>query len=159
MPQKPNRLGTTDRRRASARPVRADDWDSVAETFLTDCQRRNHTAATLAVYRSALLGPRTWTFLDENGIRTVGDFTADQLRAMEEELRGAGLSIATVHQYHRTLKTFLAFCQRERFAVDDGLVNVQAPKLPQVEPDTYTLEEERRLLAGARSRRDKVLVE
>ena len=159
MPQQPNRQASAARRRAPTRPVRSDDWDSVAESFLSDGQRRNHTAATLAVYRSALLGPRTRTFLDERAIRTVGDFTADQLRAFEEELRSAGLSMATVHQYHRVLKTFLAFCQRERLSVDDGLVYVRAPKLPQVEPDIFTQDEERKLLAGARSRRDKVLVE
>jgi integrase/recombinase XerD len=159
MPQQPNRLGASSRRRPPSRQVRSDDWDSVVESFLSDCRRRNHTAATLAVYRSALLGPRTRTFLTEHDVRTVGDFTAEQLRAFEEELRGAGLSIATVHQYHRTVKTFLAYCKRERFVVDDGLVHVQAPKLPQVEPEIFTPEEERRLLAGTRSRRDKVLVE
>jgi integrase/recombinase XerD len=159
MPQQPNRLGATRPRPAPRRPVRSDEWNDVAESFLSDCRRRNHTAATLAVYRSALLGPRTRTFLTEHDIRTVGEFTAEKLRAFEEELRGAGLSIATIHQYHRTVKTFLSYCQRESYTVDHGLVHVQAPKLPQVEPEIFTPDEERKLLAGARSRRDKILVE
>jgi integrase len=74
-------------------------------------------------------------------------------------LRQAGLSVATVHQYHRVLKTFLGFCERQDFPVDTRVAEVEGPKLAQVEPSTFTVEEERRLVAGARSRRDKVLVE
>jgi integrase len=81
--------------------------------FLADCQCRNHTPATLSVYRSALLGPRTQTFLDDQAVATVGEFAAAHLRSYEEELRLAGLSVATVHQYHRVLKTFLGFCERQ----------------------------------------------
>jgi integrase/recombinase XerD len=131
----------------------------VAEEFLADCQRRNHTPATLSVYRSALLGPRTQTFLDDQAIATIGEFTAAHLQIYEEELRQAGLPVATVHQYHRVLKTFLGFCERQDFSVDTRVAEVEGPKLAQVEPSTFTVEQERRLVAGARSRRDKVLVE
>jgi integrase len=162
MPQRPNAL-TAARRSAAPRKGGRDPSGRLGTpspmSSSSTASAGTTPPATLSVYRSALLGPRTQTFLDDQAIATIGEFTAAHLQIYEEELRQAGLSVATVHQYHRVLKTFLGFCERQDFPVDTRVAEVEGPKLAQVEPSTFTVEEERRLVAGARSRRDKVLVE
>jgi integrase/recombinase XerD len=136
-----------------------ESWEGAVADFLADCRRRNHTPATLAVYSSALLGPRISVFRADHGIKGLHDFTAERLRGLELELLDAGLSPGTVHQYHRTLKTFLLWCQSQGYAVDARTAQVQAPRRPQTEPATYTDAELRRLRAMARYPRDRFLVE
>ena len=70
----------------------------------------------------------------------VRDFTAAHLREYATELQEAELSPATVHQYHRTLKPFLGFCAREGMLVDERVHDVMAPRVPQTEPEAYTLD-------------------
>lgn len=159
MPQARNRFAV--RRAAVLRAPANPDvvrWDVAVAQFLAECKRRGHTPATLSVYRSALLGPRTEEFRRDQKIEMVRDFTAAHLRAYEMELQAAELSPATVHQYHRTLKTFLGFCAREGMLVDERVHDVMAPRVPQTEPDAYTLDEEKRLLAAARHPRDRLIL-
>ena len=104
------------------------------------------------------LGPRTEEFRRDQKLEMVRDFTAAHLREYETELQEAELSPATVHQYHRTLKTFLGFCAREGMLVDERVHDAMAPRVPQTEPDAYTLDEEKRLLAAARHPRDRLIL-
>ena len=158
MPQAPVRPRRSESADGAARPP-VDSWDGAVAAFLDDCRRRNHTPATLSVYASALSGPRISTFREDHGLRRLREFTADKLRQLELELLDAGLSAGTVHQYHRTLKTFLMWCQSQGYEVDARTADVKGPRVPQKEPATYTDDEIRRLLAAARHPRDRFLVE
>ena len=143
----------------SASKTDAVHWDVAVAEFMAECKRRGHTPATQSIYRSALLGPRMEMFRRDHSIDKVGDFTGPHLRQFETELQEAELSPSTVHQYHRTVKTFLGFCEREGMNVDERVHDVMAPRLPQVEPEAYTLDEQRRLLTAARHPRDHLILQ
>jgi integrase/recombinase XerD len=127
--------------------------------FLRDAQGRNLTASSLENYRTFLLGPRARQFLVDHQISEVGDVTTAKLRAFEAELAEAGLAPASVATFHRVVRNFLGFCRREGWPVSEEVVALKAPREPLTEPSTFTDEEERRLLAGAHSERDRVLIE
>ena len=158
MPQIPMRPRRTVVADPGSRPP-VDTWEGAVADYLDDCRRRNHTPATLGVYRSALLGPRMVVFREDHQIQGLGDFSAERLRGLELELLDAGLSPNTVHQYHRTLKTFLLWCQRQGYPVDDRTADVQGPRRAQTEPATFTEQELRRLREAARHPRDRFLIE
>jgi site-specific recombinase XerD len=160
MPQARNRLADRPARVATPDgPVGTLPWEYAVENFLGECRRRRHTASTLSIYQTALLGPRIAEFRRDKEVETVSDFTADRLRQFETELQEAALAPATVHQYHRVLKTFLGFCAREGIGVDDRVRHVMGPRLDDIEPEAFTPEEERRLVATARDPRDRMIVE
>ena len=136
-----------------------DSWEGAVDDYLDDCRRRNHTPATLGVYAAALRGPRMAVFVADHDIRGLHDFSAERLRGLELELLDAGLSANTVHQYHRTLKTFLLWCRGQGYPVDARTAAVKGPRRAETEPATYTRDEIRRLLAAARHPRDRFLIE
>jgi site-specific recombinase XerD len=74
--------------------------------------------------------------------------TADRLKAFETELFDAGLSSGSVMGYHRVMKTFARFCLTEGYAKDEALLQVEGPKQEQYEPEVFTEEEEKRLIAA-----------
>jgi integrase/recombinase XerD len=160
MPQARNKLADRPKRTPVLRRAQdTRDWEQAAEIFLRDCRRRGHTPSTQSIYQSVLLGPRTQEFRRDEHVDKVSDLTADRLRQFEVELQEAELSPSTVHQYHRVLKTFLGFCSREGMGVDERVRDVAAPRLAQVEPGSYTPDEEGKLVGAARDPRDRMIVE
>jgi site-specific recombinase XerD len=130
-------------------PRRLPDWDAAVGAFLAECRRRNLSPATLEAYRYNLLGGRARSFVEERGIRTVADLDADCLRALELSVLDAGRSASTAHIFHRVWRTFARFCEQNSWLGDPSILHLSGPELPQREPETFTEDEERRLLAAA----------
>lgn len=106
-----------------------------------------------------LTNARTEQFRTDYHVRSAADFTADKLKAFESDLLDAGLSARSVTGYHRVLKTFASFCIEEGYVSDETVLNVVGPKLEQFEPEVFTHDEEKRLLAATENDRDRMLVE
>jgi integrase/recombinase XerD len=134
-------------------------WAQAVEAFLAEGRRSNLSVSTLENYRSYLLGPRTRQFLIDHEVTEPGQLTPSALKDFERELFEAGVSAGTVATFHRVFKNFAGFCIREGYAADTGVRDVKAPKLSQVEPETFSPAEEKRLLAAAKTPRDQMLVE
>jgi site-specific recombinase XerD len=142
-----------------ARPSLSPTWETAVQAFIRDARARNCSPATLQNYRNYLLGPRSRQFVTDYHIRSISDVTADILRNFQYELLEAGLAPGTAATFHRVVRNFLGFCQRESWGVPDEALTAPAPRQPQVEPETYSEEEERRLVQAARTDRDRFLIE
>lgn len=134
-------------------------WDTAVNAFLADCRRRNLSSATLDTYGSLLRNDRTRQFCRDHNVRSSSDLTAERLKLFEGELLDAGLTARSVVGYHRVFKTFAAFCLAEGYGNDERLLQVDAPRVEQHEPETFTEEEIRQLLAATESERDRLIVE
>jgi site-specific recombinase XerD len=134
-------------------------WDAAVEAFLAECRRKNLSEATIEAYRYNLVGGRARTFVAERGITSIADLDADCLRALELGILDAGKSPATAHIFHRVWKTFARFCNDAGWLAEADILTLAGPTMPQREPETFTADEERRLLAAARTPRDRFLVE
>lgn len=141
-------------------PRSNDSWAAALDRFLADCRRRNLSASTLENYRWWLAGPRLAAYRAEHGIVTLADMTAAHLTAFEGELVDAGLRPSSVDSFHRHAKNFIGYCLREGTAADETALKVSGPRLSQEEPETFTAEEQRALLAALKDRpRDAILIE
>jgi len=158
MPQPPKRYARTRPAPKAARDP-SINWEEAVERFLAECRRINLTPATIQNYRAYLNGPRLRIFLADHGLHGPADLTPDRLKELERELFELDLRPSTVATYHRTLKNLAGFCIREGLGGRAEVLEVSGPKLPQSEPEIFTADEERRLLAVAASRpRDQMLV-
>ncbi len=135
------------------------DWSHAVEAFLRNAHSRNCSPATIDNYRTYLLGPRAEQFLRDHEIRSVADVTPGKLRDFQAELIDAGLSAGTVATFHRIIRNFLGFSRREGWDVAAETLEVAPPRQVTIEPETYTAAEEQRILAAARTGRDRFLVE
>jgi len=134
-------------------------WEEAVAAFLAEGRRSNLSPSTLENYRAYLAGPRTRQFLSDHHITEPGQLTPQAMKEFEGELLEAGVSPGTVATFHRIFKNFTGFCIREGYARDIGVLEVKGPKLSLREPETFTPDEEKRLLAAAKTPRDKMLME
>lgn len=139
-------------------------WDVAVEAFLAECTRLNLSPKTVTLYRHQLAGSRITTFLDDHGIRSVGEFDGAALAAFEAELGGCGLSATTVRIYHGTLRSLLAFSagrgwNRHR----ETVTAVKPPRRPEPLRTGYSTAEMAAIYAAtARTNapaRDRMLIE
>lgn len=135
-------------------------WDQAVRQFLADGKRRNLSPTTLINYESYLCGQRMRTFLEDAGIKTPADFDAPASKRLQSELLAADVKPGTVDTFQRVLKNFVAFAIREGLGGSADVLDVKGPHLAQREPETYTADEEYRLLAALKDRpRDHVMFE
>ena len=159
MPQLPVRRQRPNRTAPRRSIVDRHSWSGAVSAFLDDARRRNLSQSTIDIYRWVLAGNRLSLFRTETAINRPGDFDANAIKAFELELVDAGMRPASVSVFHRTIHTFLDFCQREGLVIDERVLSVPGPKQLVEEPEVFTAEEERRLMDAAHSERDKVLIE
>lgn len=158
MPQPAKRYSRPNPPAGSRRADRVS-WDQAVELFLAEGRRMNLSTATLQNYRAYLCGPRVRAYLSDRGLVGPADLTAEALRDLERELVGVELKPGTVATYHRVLKNFAGFCIREGIGASEEVLLVAGPKLPQVEPDSFTDAEIARLFVALKSRpRDEILI-
>jgi integrase/recombinase XerD len=134
-------------------------WEEAVDAFLFEGRRSNLSASTLTNYRAYLAGPRVVEFRKDYGVASPADMTAEKLKRFEVELQDAGLAPGTVVTFHRVLKNFASFCIRNGYAQDRQILEVRAPKQPKEEPDSFTMDEEKRLLAAAKTPRDRMILD
>ena len=140
-------------------PSHAMTWQEAVNRFLAAKESENLSPATLENYAWHLGGPRARTFLADHRITSPRQLTGDTLRELQRELLAAGASPALAHAFHRVWKNFAGFCINHGFGADPAVLAVKAPKQPQREPETFTEDEERRLLSVAKVPRDRLIVE
>lgn len=161
MPQAP----VIKRRRVGERPTPAKrsgsgtSWDEAVWAYLQDCRARNCSVSTITGYRGYLTGPRLKTFVDDYRIRTLKDVTPEKLRAFQAELLDAGVSPGTAHTFHKVMRSFFAFCEREGYGIAPEALTMPAPRLPVVEPETFSELEEKKLLDACRNERDRMIIQ
>ncbi|MCW2915412.1 MAG: xerD [Actinomycetia bacterium] len=146
---------------APARPraVRAVTWDEAVEAFIAAKESENISPSTVTNYRWHLTGTRARQFCSDHGITSPAQLNADTLRALQREVLAAGVSPALAHAFHRVWKNFAGFCLEQGYATEADVLRVKAPKQPMVEPEVFTLDDERRLLEAAAPGRDRMIVE
>jgi len=134
-------------------------WNEAVDLFLASKRAENLSPATLENYEWHLRGSRARIFLADHEITSPRQLDGETLERLQAELLAAGTSPALVHAFHRVWKNFAGFCIRRGYGADPGVLAVKAPKQTQTEPETFSVEEERRIMAAARSPRDRLLVE
>jgi site-specific recombinase XerD len=134
-------------------------WDDAVNAFLRDARSRNCSSATLTGYTGYLTGPRTRQFVTDYEIGSVSDVTPERLRSFQSELLDAGLSPGTAATFHRVIRNFLGFCDREGYGVPADSLTVPAPRQPVNEPEVFSDSDEIELLKACRSDRDKLLIQ
>ena len=139
--------------------ARGLSWDEAVDLFLASKRAENLSPATLENYEWHLRGSRARIFLGDHEIVSPRQLDGEMLERLQAELLAAGTSPALVHAFHRVWKNFAGFCIRRGYGVDAGVLAVKAPRQPQTEPETFSVEEERRIMAAARSPRDRLLIE
>jgi integrase/recombinase XerD len=164
MPQAPmrphRRRGDYVEASAASVPIGSSpDWKRAVKAFLEDARSRNCSPATIGNYGTYLLSPRAEQFLRDFEIKSVADVTPGKLQAFQAELTDAGLSPGTVATFHRIIRNFLGYCRRRGWGVGAETLAVAPPQLPNVEPETFSAVEERRIVEAARTGRDRFLVE
>lgn len=161
MPQaqvKPQRARAAVRSAPAARSS-AMSWQEAVDAFLAAKRGENLSSATLENYAWHLTGARAQTFLQDHGITSPRQLTAEALETLQAELLDAGVSPALAHAFHRVWKNFAGFCIRRGYGASPEVLAVKAPKQPMREPETFSVEDERRIFAGARSPRDRLIME
>lgn len=134
-------------------------WEDAVEKFLDTKRGDNVTTATLDNYRWLLTGPNSREFRADHDIVFPRQLTAERLEEFKGELFAADLSASTVHAFTRSHKTFAKFCIDKGYGADGSVLDVKGPRLEMKEPETLSIDDERRLLAAARNPRDRMLVE
>ncbi len=149
--------------RKRAVPVRLDraekTWQEAVDAFLAAKRSENLSVSTLENYAWHLTGIRAQTFLHDHHVTSPRQLTAEVLEALQAELLDAGVSPALAHAFHRVWKNFAGFCIRRGYGADPDVLTVKGPKQPMREPETFTAEEEKRMLAAARAPRDRLIME
>ncbi len=149
-------------RRASPARSRAPhglSWNDAVDRFLGSKRAENLSPATLENYEWHLAGSRAKIFLADHEVISPRQLDGEMLEALQAELLAAGVSPALVHSFHRVWKNFAGFCIRRGYGADPDVLAVKAPRQPHREPETYSVEDERRILKAARSPRDRLLIE
>jgi site-specific recombinase XerD len=135
-------------RDAKVIPLRksATEWEQALAAFLTEKRRKNLSPSTLENYEWYLKGARMTAFVKDHAITSPAQMDAAMLSAFEAELSavkptvegGKKLSASTIHTFHRVLQNFLGFCRRSDYGGDAKVREVEAPKLEQREPETFS---------------------
>lgn len=157
-PVKPQRARTAPRS-TTVGPPSEMSWQEAVDAFLAAKRGENLSASTLDNYAWHLTGTRAETFLRDHGIRSPRQLTAEALEGLQAELLDAGVSPALAHAFHRVWKNFAGFCIRRGYGAAPEVLAVKAPKQPMREPETFSVEEERRMMAAARAPRDRLIME
>jgi site-specific recombinase XerD len=127
-----------------------------ANRFLLDCKARNLSPGTRRFYAQRLAG--FFAFLEQHGTTTPEGVTPEQVRAFLAGMVERNASPYYVHQFARTVKTWLRFLVNEGILEAFPLAKIRLPKLPKDLLPPFTPEEVGRLLAACDNERDTALV-
>lgn len=130
--------------------------DQAIQSYLVDCAARNLRPATITTYRAQL--KFFTTFAHALNVTRIEDVSIDVLRAYFADCLQRGLSAASVRTAARTLRIFLAWSTAEGLIEALPLHRLKLPKLDAPNPDSFTVDEIRKLLAATDSSRDEALV-
>lgn len=127
-----------------------------ANRFLLDCKARNLSPGTRRFYAQRLAG--FFAFLELQGVRSPQEITPELVRTFLAGYVARNASPYYVHQFARTIKTWLRFLVREHVLPTFPLDAIRPPKLPKDLLPPFTPEEVQRLVDVCDTERDTALV-
>jgi site-specific recombinase XerD len=126
--------------------------DPIFDAYLAAQRRRRSSPLTLKAVEHALRSAEQW--LDANGIR-AGDLTLLQCEDYFAALLDRG-AVSTVRRHLAYLRAAYRYAVRHDLAGSDPTADVKLPRLPDIEPATYSNEELRRIHAAIGTEREEV---
>ena len=124
------------KRTTSPRPQRSIEVGELARRWLADVRMRGRSPRTIHWYQQKIDA-----YFRSAGATTLEDFTADAVRAYIATLQDRHLAENTVHGCFQVLRSLATWADREGYLVDDALLRLQAPKLPELEIEIYSQEQ------------------
>jgi site-specific recombinase XerD len=127
--------------------------DPIFEGYLDALRRRRRARHTIRANIGALAALDSW--LREHRI------PAEQFSLLDCEHYFDSLvekwSVATVRQHLVAVRAAYSYAVRHEFVERDPTADVRLPRLPDIEPETYTSEQLRAILAAVRTEREELL--
>lgn len=106
---------------------------SLATEWILDLRVLGRSPRTIGWYEQKIDA-----FLSATGLVTLSDLTAFELKRYVLGLQDRGLAPNTVHGCFQVVKGLASWAHAQAYPVDPALLRVRAPRLPQVEMETYT---------------------
>jgi hypothetical protein len=114
----------------SPRHYRLND---LSREWMLDLQVLGRSQRTLDWY-----GQKLDAYFARGGAESLADFTAYEVKRYVVELQDRGLAPNTVHGCFQVLRGFANWASGQNYPIDPALLRLRAPKLPQVEMESYT---------------------
>ena len=120
--------------------------------FRLDRQGMLVSARTLEYYDGMVLPFLRW--LDAEGVPRFDRLDVARVRLYRAQLavrpgrRGSPLQPKTILESHRAILCFLRWARREGYHVDDRILELKAPRVPDKEPTIYHIAQVRKVLAA-----------
>jgi site-specific recombinase XerD len=111
---------------------------------MLDLQVLGRSQRTLHWYRQKL-DP----YFARGGAESLEDLTAYEVKPYVVELQDRGLAPNTVHGCFQVLRGFASWASAQDYPIDPALLRLRAPRLPQVEMESYTPGERDAIIAAA----------
>ncbi|MCC6167436.1 MAG: tyrosine-type recombinase/integrase [Caldilineaceae bacterium] len=131
------------------------DFSAAFDMFLLDCEARRLTPGTRQFYTAKLSLFIRWC--DEQGIHTLQQLTAHDLRRYLVHLSRRKLSSQYQHNLARAIRTFLNFCVRDELLAVSPFAKVQMPRLEKKLLTALSPTEIHTVLRSCHTERDKAL--
>lgn len=126
--------------------------DAIFEAYLDAQRRRRASPLTVKAVEHALRSAQRW--LDANGI-AASELTLLGCEEYFDELLGRG-AVSTVRRHLAYVRAAYRYAVRHDLIGRDPTAEVKLPRLPDIEPATYTNDELRRIESAIRSEREEV---
>jgi integrase/recombinase XerD len=126
--------------------------DAIFEAYLAAQRRRRASPLTLKAVEHALRSAQRW--LDAEGIR-ASELTLLGCEEYFDALLARG-AVSSVRRHLAYLRAAYRYAQRHELIGHDPTADVKLPRLPDIEPATYSNEELRAIHAAIRSEREEV---
>lgn len=131
----------------------AETLRSTIDTFVLDAQTRGLRPQSILTYRRQL-GFFARFAEDDLGVTHIDQVTTAVLRGYIVSLQTRRLRPASIRTAGRVLRAWLNFCKAEGLLDDaDPMLRVRLPKQPRPDPDCFTLDEVRRIVAATATTR------
>jgi site-specific recombinase XerD len=105
----------------------------LASEWMLDLQVLDRSQRTLDWYRQKIDA-----YFARGGAESLEDFTAYEVKRYVVELQDRGLAPNTVHGCFQVLRGFANWANGQDYPIDPALLRLRAPKLPQVEMESYS---------------------
>ncbi|MBE5953017.1 MAG: site-specific tyrosine recombinase XerD [Lachnospiraceae bacterium] len=128
--------------------------------FLTVVKRSSQN--TIASYKRDLL--KLNTYFENKGYKTVTDINSMDLNTYVIDMKGQGMSLATISRNIASIKSFFLFLLKNGVVKEDCTEQLKPPKIEKKAPDTLSVEEVNLLLdqpskSTPKEIRDKAMLE
>jgi integrase len=136
--------------RASGRPRRQPPIESGYQQFRLERQGALVAERTLIYYDAMVLPFLRW--LEVEGVSRFDELDATMVRSYRAKLaarpgqHGRPLAPKTLRESHRAIPAFLRWARREGYEVNERILDLTPPKVPQKEPTVYHVAQLRSIL-------------